>query len=123
MRQTLEKTGSSDPEYVDKAKINVDHWIGLCLRAFDYSEVPLFQIEELELDMFFVDDEAEEEDHDRKMAELRSAPADKNGVRFLNFIYDQGHHRWIIRFIIFDKYNLVCCATENLSFWKLSTCS
>ena len=65
-RQTLTKTGG-DVEYIDKAKNNVEHWKGLCLRGFDYSQVPLFQIDQLDTEMF--EEEAEEED--AEMEEMR----------------------------------------------------
>jgi len=63
--KTLGKTGA-DPEYVEKAKNNVDHWKGLCLRRFDYSAVPLFQI-----DQFESFDEETEEDDQEELDEIR----------------------------------------------------
>jgi len=66
--QTLEKTGG-DPEYIDKAKNNVDHWKGLCLRAFDYSTVSLFQVDQLKSEDF--DDEETEEDPEMEEMKLK----------------------------------------------------
>ena len=68
-RQTLEKTGG-DPEYIDKAKKNVDHWKGLCLRGFDYSQISLFQMDQLNLPIIEI--ETEEDDQDLiEIAETR----------------------------------------------------
>jgi len=66
--QTLEKTGG-DAEYIQKAKQNVEHWKGLCLRGFDYSQIALFQIDQLQLGV----DETEEDDQEtmEEMAEMR----------------------------------------------------
>ena len=50
---------------MEKARINVQHWKGLCLRGFDYSEVRLFQVDKLES----FEDETEEDD--QEMADMR----------------------------------------------------
>ena len=69
--QTLEKTGG-DAEYSEKARNSVDHWKGLCLRAFDYSTVSLFQIDRLDLETFYQDEQAEEEDLEMEEMRLKS---------------------------------------------------
>jgi len=59
-------------EYCEKARGDVDQWRGLCLRAYDYSTVSLYQVDQLPpIHDATADHDPETEEEDPEIEEMR----------------------------------------------------